>query len=178
MFKFAFQIVIVLLFAAAATKSVHAQVKCKRSFFGAGPFEDAPTTIIKWTPIFAYKLHPQIFTLEQRIGSRYSVSLSLANIKATEVESNIMLVSILPHLAAEISHRLYPVAPLKHGYLQAGTWFTQNGDISYSFGLGLQEYLFKKVPIDFNLSGQTSTPSMQFNSRWFFRAGLGIGLAY
>lgn len=178
MFKMSTQIVIALLMMVAIADKTHAQVSCKRSFFGTGPFNNAPTTIIKWTPIFAYKIHPQVFTLEQRIGSRYSVSLSLANINGLEVESNIMQVSVLPHFAAEISHRLYPIAPLQHGYLQAGTWFTQHGDISYSIGLGLQEYLFKKIPIDFNLSGQTSTPSMQFTSSWFFRAGLGIGLAY
>lgn len=178
MFKSITKAAITLLLLVAIADTAKAQVSCKRTFFGAGPFEEAPTTILKWTPIFAYKIHPQIITLEQRIGSRYSVSLSLANINGVEVESNIMQVSILPHLAAEISHRLYPIAPLQHGYIQAGTWFAQNGDISYSIGLGLQEYLFKKVPIDFNLSGQTSTPSMQFNSRWFFRAGLGIGIAY
>lgn len=163
----------VLLLAVGA----RAQVECKRTFFGSGPFYDSPTTALKWSPIASQGFNAKAFTLEQRIGDRYSISISLLSHDGYKLETNVAYANIKAHQAVEINHRLYPVAPMEHGYIQVGTGMDFESQFSYNFGLGVQEYLFQRIPVDFTITLQSSNETMQYDSRFFLRAGLAVGFS-
>lgn len=157
--------------------AAQAQVKCKRSFFGQGNFYDLPTTALKWSPIVTQGFNAKAFTLEQRIGKRYSVSLSLISHDGFQQESNVAFADVKPHQAIELNHRLYPVAPMKHAYLQVGTSINSDRNWALNVGLGAQEYIMKHIPVDLTVGVQTTNSTVYYYSDLMFRASIAIGFS-
>lgn len=171
------RLVTVFILSVLLSSSLHAQVKCKRSFFGQGNFYDLPTTALKWSPILTQGFNAIAFTLEQRIGTRYSVSVSLINHDEFQSESTVAFASIRAHQALELNHRLYPVAPMKHAYLQVGTSINSERNFAMNFALGAQEYIMKHIPIDLTVGVQTTNSTLYYYSNFMVRASLAIGFS-